>query len=44
MTQVKDVPQERDVKVSYGVFSTGYKDKYAYFINSTSTVQNEKSS
>jgi hypothetical protein len=44
MTQVKDSPQERDVKVSYGVFSTQYVDKYAYFIASTSFIQNEKSS
>ena len=44
MTQVKDSPQEKDVKVSYGVFSTQYADKYAYFIASTSFVQNEKSS
>ena len=44
MTQVKDTPQERDVKVSYGVFSTQYSDKYAYFIASTSEIQNEKSS
>ena len=44
MTQVKDTPQEKDVKVSYGVFSTQYSDKYAYFISSTSFVQNEKSS
>jgi hypothetical protein len=44
MTQVKDSPQERDVKVSYGVFSTQYADKYAYFIASTSFIQNEKSS
>ena len=44
MTQVKDSPQEKDVKVSYGVFSTQYADKYAYFIASTSFIQNEKSS
>ena len=43
MKQVKDSPQEKDVKVSYGVFSTQYADKYAYFIASTSFVQNEKS-
>ena len=42
MTQVKDTPQEKDVKVSYGVFSTQYSDKYAYFIASTSEIQNEK--
>ena len=44
MTQVKDTPQEKDTKVSYGVFSTQYSDKYAYFISSTSEIQNEKSS
>jgi hypothetical protein len=44
MSQVKDTPQEKDVKVSYGVFSTQYSDKYAYFIESTSEIQNEKSS
>jgi hypothetical protein len=44
MSQVKDTPQEKDVKVSYGVFSTEYSDKYAYFIESTSEIQNEKSS
>lgn len=44
MTQVKDSPQEKDVKVSYGVFPTQYADKYAYFIASTSFIQNEKSS
>ena len=44
MAQVKDTPQERDVKVSYGVFSTQYSDKYAYFISSTSEIQNKKSS
>tara|TARA_R100000152_G_scaffold18326_1_gene10094 strand:- start:91 stop:930 length:840 start_codon:yes stop_codon:yes gene_type:complete len=44
MTQVKDAPQEKDVKASYGVFSTQYSDKYAYFIASTSQIQNEKSS
>ncbi len=44
MSQVKDTPQEKDVKVSYGVFSTQYSDKYAYFIASTSEIQNEKSS
>jgi hypothetical protein len=43
MTQVKDTPQEKDIKVSYGVFSTQYSDKYAYFIESTSAIQNEKS-
>ena len=42
MNQVKDSPQEKDVKVSYGVFSTQYSDKYAYFIESTSEIQNEK--
>jgi hypothetical protein len=42
MTQVKDTPQEKDVKVSYGVFPTQYSDKYAYFIASTSEIQNEK--
>jgi len=44
MAQVKDTPQEKDVKVSYGVFSTQYADKYAYFVANTSMVQNEKSS
>ncbi len=44
MSQVKDTPQGKDVKVSYGVFSTEYSDKYAYFIESTSEIQNEKSS
>ena len=44
MTQVKDTPQEKDTKVSYGVFSTQYSDKYAYFISSTSEIQNKKSS
>ena len=44
MSQVKDSPQEKDVKVSYGVFPTQYADKYAYFIGSTSEIQNEKSS
>ena len=44
MSQVKDSPQEKDVKVSYGVFPTQYADKYAYFIASTSEIQNEKSS
>ena len=44
MTQVKDTPQEKDTKVSYGVFSTQYSDKYAYFIASTSEIQNKKSS
>jgi len=44
MSQVKDTPQEKDTKVSYGVFSTQYSDKYAYFISSTSEIQNEKSS
>jgi len=44
MSQVKDTPQEKEVKVSYGVFSTQYSDKYAYFIESTSEIQNEKSS
>ena len=44
MTQVKGSPQEKDVKVSYGVFPTQYADKYAYFIASTSFIQNEKSS
>ena len=44
MSQVKDSPQEKDVKVSYGVFPTQYADKYAYFIASTSQIQNEKSS
>ena len=44
MSQVKDTPQEKDIKVSYGVFSTQYSDKYAYFIESTSEIQNEKSS
>jgi hypothetical protein len=44
MSQVKDTPQEKDVRVSYGVFSTQYSDKYAYFIESTSEIQNEKSS
>ena len=44
MSQVKDTPQEKEVKVSYGVFSTQYPDKYAYFIESTSEIQNEKSS
>ena len=43
MEQVKDSPQEKDVKVSYGVFPTQYADKYAYFVASTSFVQNEKS-
>ena len=42
MSQVKDSPQEKDVKVSYGVFPTQYADKYAYFIASTSEIQNEK--
>lgn len=42
MSQVKDTPQEKDVKVSYGVFPTQYADKYAYFIASTSEIQNEK--
>ena len=44
LTQVKDTPQEKDTKVSYGVFSTQYSDKYAYFISSTSEIQNKKSS
>jgi len=44
MTQVKGTPQEKDTKVSYGVFSTQYSDKYAYFISSTSEIQNKKSS
>ena len=44
MTQVKDTPQEKDTKVSYGVFSTQYSDKYAYFIASTSEIQDKKSS
>jgi len=44
MSQVKDSPQEKDVKVSYGVSPTQYADKYAYFIASTSEIQNEKSS
>jgi hypothetical protein len=44
MSQIKDTPQEKDIKVSYGVFSTQYSDKYAYFISSTSEIQNEKSS
>jgi|TARA_R110000744_G_scaffold96072_15_gene185603 hypothetical protein len=44
MTQVKDTPQEKDIKVSYGVFSTQYAEKYAYFVASTASVQNEKSS
>ena len=35
--------QEKDVKVSYGVFPTQYADKYAYFIASTSEIQNENS-
>ena len=43
-TEVKDTPQEKDTKVSYGVFSTQYSDKYAYFISSTSEIQNKKSS
>tara|TARA_R100000458_G_C8227791_1_gene210350 strand:+ start:168 stop:1007 length:840 start_codon:yes stop_codon:yes gene_type:complete len=43
MAQVKDTPQEKDVKVSYGIFSTQYSDKYAYFIANTSEIQNEKS-
>jgi len=42
MTQVKETPQEKDVKVSYGIFSTQYAAKYAYFVSSTSFVQNEK--
>ncbi len=44
MAQVKDSPREKDVKVSYGIFSTQYADKYAYFIANTSMIQNEKSS
>ena len=42
--QIKNITQEKEVKVSYGVFSTQYPDKYAYFIESTSEIQNEKSS
>ena len=44
MSQVKDSPQEKDVKVSYGVFPTQYADKYAYFIASTSEKKKKKSS
>ena len=44
LTQVKGTPQEKDTKVSYGVFSTQYSEKYAYFISSTSEIQNKKSS
>jgi hypothetical protein len=40
--QVKDTPQEKDVKISYGVFSTGYSDKYAYIVANSSQVQSEK--
>ena len=40
--QVKDTPQEKDVKISYGVFSTGYNDKYAYIVANSSQVQSEK--
>lgn len=40
--QVKDKPQEKDVKVSYGVFSTGYNEKYAYIVANSAQVQSEK--